>query len=228
MVGNVISPKQFHNGKEVRVDEDAQLVERLKAGQQIALKALYDKYLQRTYALSLRLAGDREIAEDITQEVFVQVWQKINHFRGDSKFSTWLRSVTSNVAISHMRKQKPWWRSWFGSDEQNQAALDGLETNDDYHNYDLSRSGLDKHISRLPEQARVVFVLFAIEGWRHEEISTELGIAVGSSKAQYHRAKALLKKQLIEDEQAAITTGDLAEQNVNAKQNAYRGAKNDI
>ncbi|MDC2889555.1 RNA polymerase sigma factor [Psychrosphaera algicola] len=208
MVGNVISPQQFQQVDVNRVDDDAQLVVLLKQGNQNALKQLYDKYINRTYALSLRLSGDREIAEDITQEVYVQVWQKIHNFRGDSKFSTWLQSVTSNVAISHMRKQKPWWRSWFGSDEQNQQALGAQEISDDYSDYDLSRSGLDKHIASLPEQARVVFVLFAIEGWRHEEISRELGIAVGSSKAQYHRAKQLLQNQLLaEDEQSQTREG---------------------
>ncbi|MDO6718143.1 RNA polymerase sigma factor [Psychrosphaera sp. 1_MG-2023] len=207
MVGNVISPQQFQQVDVNRVDDDAQLVVLLKQGNQNALKQLYDKYINRTYALSLRLSGDREIAEDITQEVYVQVWQKIHNFRGDSKFSTWLQSVTSNVAISHMRKQKPWWRSWFGSDEKNQQALDAQEISDDYSDYDLSRSGLDKHIASLPEQARVVFVLFAIEGWRHEEISKELGIAVGSSKAQYHRAKQLLQKQLLAEDEQSQTRG---------------------
>ncbi|MBU2882672.1 RNA polymerase sigma factor [Psychrosphaera sp. B3R10] len=202
-----MSPQQFQQVDVNRVDDDAQLVVLLKQGNQNALKQLYDKYINRTYALSLRLSGDREIAEDITQEVYVQVWQKIHNFRGDSKFSTWLQSVTSNVAISHMRKQKPWWRSWFGSDEQNQQALDAQEISDDYSDYDLSRSGLDKHIASLPEQARVVFVLFAIEGWRHEEISKELGIAVGSSKAQYHRAKQLLQKQLLAEDEQSQTRG---------------------
>lgn len=206
MTGKVISPEVFKGPNQQPPDEDIAWVERLKAGEQSALKLVYDKYLKRIYALCLRLAGEPEIAEDITQEVFVQVWQKIHNFRGDSKFSTWLHSVASNVAISHMRKQKPWWRSWFGSAEQNELALANIETNDDATNHDLSRSGLDKHIARLPEQARIVFVLFAIEGWRHEEIGKELGIAIGSSKAQYHRAKQLLQ-QALTDEQNLTTVG---------------------
>ena len=206
MTGNVITPGVFNKPQQGPPDEDLLWVERLKAGEQAALRLVYDKYLKRIYALCLRLSGEAEIAEDITQEVFVQVWQKIHNFRGDSKFSTWLHSVASNVAISHMRKQKPWWRSWFGSSEQNEVALANIETTDEASNFDLSRSGLDKHISRLPEQARVVFVLFAIEGWRHEEIGNELGIAVGSSKAQYHRAKQLLQ-QALNDEQNLTQVG---------------------
>jgi RNA polymerase sigma-70 factor (ECF subfamily) len=189
---NVIAPEQFqeHTNK---VEQDDLIVAQLKRGEQSALRKLYNIHGKRVYALSLRLSGDREIAEDITQEVFVQIWQKIHNFRGDSKFSTWLHSVASNVAISHMRKQKAWWRSWFGSDAQNEIELENLKTNDELTNYDLSRSGLDKHIAKLPEQAKIVFVLFAVEGWRHEEISKELNIAVGSSKSQYHRAKQLLQ-----------------------------------
>lgn len=194
MTGQVISPNAFQN-KTLSQDDDV-LVARLKRGEQSALKDIYQTHGKRVYALCVRLSGDAEIAEDITQEVFVQVWQKIHNFHGNSKFSTWLHSVASNIAIGYMRKQKSWWRSWFGSDEQNETALERLETTDDASDYDLSRSGLDQHIAQLPEQARIVFVLFAIEGWRHEEISKELNIAVGSSKAQYHRAKKLLQQSL--------------------------------
>jgi RNA polymerase sigma-70 factor (ECF subfamily) len=194
VTGQVISPNAFQN-KTLSQDDDV-LVARLKRGEQSALKDIYQTHGKRVYALCVRLSGDAEIAEDITQEVFVQVWQKIHNFHGNSKFSTWLHSVASNIAIGYMRKQKSWWRSWFGSDEQNETALERLETTDDASDYDLSRSGLDQHIAQLPEQARIVFVLFAIEGWRHEEISKELNIAVGSSKAQYHRAKKLLQQSL--------------------------------
>lgn len=198
MSANVISPDVFQGRNQQNSDD--LLVAQLKRGEQAALRDIYDLHGKRVYALCLRLSGDKEIAEDICQEVFVQVWQKIHNFRGDSKFSTWLHSVASNVAISHMRKQKSWWRSWFGSDEQNEAELEKIEINDEQTNHDLSRSGLDKHIASLPEQARIVFVLFAVEGWRHEEIGKKLNIAVGSSKAQYHRAKKLLQQALNNEE----------------------------
>lgn len=193
MTEHGIAPQRFDN-RQVHTDEDVQLVFQLKGGDQSALRKLYERHVNRVYALCFRLAGDREIAEDITQEVFVQVWQHIHNFKGESKFSTWLHSVASNVAISQMRKQKSWWRSWFGSDEQNDLALEQLEVTDEQTDHSLERSGLDKMIAQLPEQARIVFVLFAVEGWRHEEISKKLNIAVGSSKAQYHRAKKLLQQ----------------------------------
>lgn len=204
VTGQVIAPDAF---KQTGAKEDVleqQLIAALKAGQQSALKPLYDKYLKRVYALCLRLCGDPEIAEDICQEVFVQVWQKINNFRGDSKFSTWLYAVTSNLAVNHMRKQKRWWHSWFKNDDQTtgESIIDCLPSNDEQSDFAVWRNGLDKHILALPEQARIVFVLFAIEGWRHEEIAKELNIAVGSSKAQYHRAKKLLQATLVAEEKS--------------------------
>jgi RNA polymerase sigma-70 factor (ECF subfamily) len=205
LAGKVIAPEAFQSARQANTDEQQDLlwVEQLKQGQQQALRHVYDKYHKRIYALSYRLSADQEIAEDITQEVFVQVWQKIHNFRGESKFSTWLHSVASNIAISHMRKQKSWWRSWFGSDEQNDLALEQLETNDELTDHSLSRSGLDKHIGQLPEQARIVFVLFAVEGWRHEEIAKQLKIAVGSSKSQFHRAKQLLQQAIRQEQTMA-------------------------
>lgn len=191
MTGQIIAPQAFQQGQ--RNDDDLLLAMRVKNGDQLALRALYDKHVNRVYGLCVRLTGDVSLAEDVCQEVFVQVWQKIESFRGDSKFSTWLHSVTSNIAISHMRKQKPWWKVWFGSDEQNQLALEQIAIDDAQQDFALSRSGLDKHIAQLPEQARIVFVLYAIEGWRHEEIAKQLNIAVGTSKAQFHRARQLLQ-----------------------------------
>ena len=202
MTGNVIQPEAFKQHVN-NVDDEQSWIEQLKQGKQTALKPIYDKYGKRVYALCYRLSGDSEIAEDICQEVFVQVWKKINNFHGDSQFSTWLYSVTSFQAINYMRKQKRWWQSWFVDKDSvsGDAMIDAIPITDEQHDFSLSRSGLDKHITNLPEQARVVFVLFAIEGWRHEEISKELAIAVGSSKAQYHRAKKLLQQALLLEDQ---------------------------
>ncbi len=209
MTGQIIQPDAFKQHRSNTDDDEAGWITQLKAGKQTALKPLYDKYVKRVYALCFRLSGDAEIAEDICQEVFVQVWQKIGNFRGDSKFSTWLFSVTSHQAINHMRKQKRWWASWFvnndsnvGNDESGSvdSVINSIPTTDEQHDFSYSGNGLDKHILKLPKQSRIVFVLFAIEGWRHEEIGKELDIAVGSSKAQYHRARQLLQKSLSDEE----------------------------
>lgn len=161
------------------------LIDAVRAGDKQAYRKLYEKHLGRVYALCLRLSGDRSVAEEATQEVFIQLWRKIDNYGGQSRFSTWLHGVTSNVCISYMRKQKSWLQRLFSQD---QDELEALHAEPD-SNWDL-----DDYIRRLPHRARQVFVLHAIEGYRHEEIAGMLNMAVGSSKAQLHRAKQLLRE----------------------------------
>ena len=167
-------------------DNELRLIRQVKGGDRRAYQSLYNLYAARVYGICYRLLGEVSAAEDATQEVFIQVWNKIGTFAEQSKFSTWLYTVATNLAISQYRKRNTWWSRFVSSDEQ-EMPEQGIE---DVH----FEHGLDAKIQRLPEQARIVFVLFAIEGYRHEEIATKLGIAVGSSKAQYHRARQLLKE----------------------------------
>ncbi|WP_100657877.1 RNA polymerase sigma factor [Alteromonas flava] len=153
-------------------------------GSKEAYRKLYDAYVGRVYALCLRLTGERTMAEDATQEVFIQLWRKLENFNGQSKFSTWLHSVTSNITISYIRKQKGWWQRTFNIESSPVMESQAEQSVDEV--------SLDKYIVRLPERARHVFVLHALEGYRHEEIADMLDMAVGSSKAQFHRAKQLL------------------------------------
>lgn len=173
-------------------DSDAELVSRAQQGDQQAFYQLYDLHHRRVYALCWRMLADKDSAEDVCQEVFVQLWQKIGNFRGDSKFSTWLHSVATNTVLGHLRKQKNWLQRIF-SIEDNNIEETGAPMADD-----SGMSVLDQKIQGLPERARIVFVLFAVEGYRHEEIAKMLNMAVGSSKSQYHRAKSLLKESLSE------------------------------
>jgi len=164
---------------------DFDLVTLAGQGNRSAFKQLYLNHHQRIYALSLRLCGQPAQAEEITQECFILVWQKLPQFRGDSQFSTWLHSICVNQALSSIRKQKSFW-----------ARFIPLENDNEFPGTDEDYQGLDKLILRLPERARIVFVLCAIEGYQHEEIAELLGIAVGTSKTQYHRAKQLLQEML--------------------------------
>lgn len=166
-----------------------------KNGDRSAFNQLYQMHINKVYALCLRMLSNREQAEDVAQEVFVQVWLKLEKFRGDSKFSTWLHSVATNTVLTHIRKQKTWVQKVFSIEDQPAAAQE-LEAVGSEIQY---LSDLDKCILRLPEKARLVFVLFAVEGYRHEEIASMLSMAVGSSKSQYHRARRLLREWL-EDE----------------------------
>ena len=176
--------KQVSQSSEKQAEE-MQLIAAAKQQDVKAFKALYDQYLNMVYGLCLRLCADKSLAEDATQEVFIQLWRKIGNFDGNSQFSTWLHSVTSNVTISYIRKQRGWWQKMINIEQS--SAFEEVTYGC------LEDVQLEKYIYKLPERARWVFVLHALEGYRHEEIALTLGMAVGSSKAQFHRAKHLLQ-----------------------------------
>lgn len=167
-----------------------QLIKLTQARDKDAFKALYNLHIRRVYGLCLRLCSDKSQAEDAAQEVFLQVWQKISHFKGDSQFSTWLHSVAANVTISYIRKQKGWWQKMMNIEASNIHELTSESS--------IADTDFEKWIMRLPERARWVFVLHAIEGYRHEQVADMLGIAEGTSKAQFHRAKHLIQEWINE------------------------------
>lgn len=176
--------------------QEHEWITQAKHGSGQAFHQLYEKYHKQIYALCWRMLADKDSAEDVCQEVFVVLWQKIENFRGESKFSTWLHSVATNVVLGHLRKNKTWIQRILSVEDQGHSAKEEtVELADD-----STLNELDKLIAKLPERARLVFVLFAVEGYRHEEIATMLKMAVGSSKSQYHRAKSLLKQWLVEAE----------------------------
>ncbi|MDN5369430.1 MAG: polymerase sigma-70 factor, subfamily [Shewanella sp.] len=172
------------------VDEtERQLIQRARLGDKMAFAEIYRLHHQRVYALCLRLAGQSSLAEEITQDCFIRLWEKLDQFRGDSKFSTWLHSLSVNQALTSLKKHRSFWARFLPlSDSSAETCSDGTEIPD--------TSLLDKKIMQLPERARIVFVLFAIEGYSHEEIAALMHTTAGTSKAQYHRAKALLKEML--------------------------------
>ncbi|TMP40083.1 RNA polymerase sigma factor [Pseudoalteromonas rubra] len=177
----IINAKEAFNQDKIEA-----LVLRAQQGEQVAFEQLYQQCYRRVYGLCLRLLADQAHAEDATQEVFVQLWHKIAQFQGQSKFTTWLHSVTSNVAISYLRKQKNWLQKVVSLEDSGMEQTELAQCD--------SLNGLDKLVLRLPERARLVFVLHAVEGYRHEEVAGMLNMAVGSSKSQFHRARKLLQE----------------------------------
>lgn len=167
------------------VDEKL-LVERAQDNDYRAYEQLYKMHVGRVFALCVRLCKDRDMAEDLTQDAFVQAWRKLSTFRGDSAFGSWLYRIATNTALSYLRKHKPFLNS-LDIDDVPESGY--RETNDE-------QIGLERAIADLPDGARAVFVLYSIEGYTHQEISKQLGIAQGSSKAQLHRARQLLKNRL--------------------------------
>lgn len=175
-------------------DPDVKLAQQAGQGDLNAFRKIYDRHHRRVYGLVIRLAGDFDTANDVTQEVFIQLWQHLSSFRAESKFSTWLHTVATRVAITELRKQnRRLQQLQLAGDEQ--ANLEQQLVHSDCP--DLGR--LDGLIQRLPLQMRWVFVLHCLEGMRHEDVAEELGIAVGTSKAQVHRARTLLEEWLSDD-----------------------------
>ena len=142
----------------------------------------------RVHALARRMAG-HERASELTQDVFVRAWQKLHTFRGEARFSTWLHRLAVNLILSK-RASFATERARFLGDDQ---VLERIETRPGgrEHSKDLENA-----ITRLPEGARMVFVLHDVEGYRHEEIATMLGVTTGTTKAQLHRARMLLRGHL--------------------------------
>lgn len=150
---------------------------------------LYRQNVGRVHALCLRMARDRSEAEELTQETFVRVWERLGSFRGDSAFSTWLHRVTVNVVIAELRRRGRWReRLAAREDDEVGAAKPGFSEGGDL---DLERA-----IAGLSPQARLVFLLHDVEGYKHGEIAELTGLAVGTSKAHLHRARLLLREGL--------------------------------
>ena len=162
-------------------------IQQAKNGDQKSFYLIYHHFKGRVFAVCLRLLADRAQAEDACQEAFVRVWQQLPGFRGDSAFSTWLHTIASRSAVDLFRKNKV-----------SRLNLD-VEVPDIPFEQDHADPQLEQAILRLPDQARAVFVLFALEGYQHQEIAAMLGIAEGTSKAQYFRARQLLQEWLADE-----------------------------
>ena len=170
-------------------NEDA-WIRRAQRSDARAFEALYRLHVGKVYGLCLRMTGNVSEAEDCTQEAFIQAWNKMMKFRGDSAFSTWLHRIAVNTVLGRIRKSK---REQDRVQAVNDVYTTRLDTGDSGELRDLAEA-----VDRLPERARHVFVLHAVYGYSHDEAAAMLGIATGTSKAQLHRARRLLAQQLEE------------------------------
>ena len=168
------------------------LVRSAGRGDAIAFEALYRRHNGRVHGVILRLVGGHAgRAEDLTQEAFVRAWQALPSYRFESAFSTWLHRLAVNTALMELRSRRS--RPQASDDED---ALDNIGTPDSAGHVTALTMDLERAVATLPPRARAVLVLHDVEGWKHEEIAAELGMAVGSSKAQLHRARGLLRTRL--------------------------------
>ncbi|MBI4427785.1 MAG: RNA polymerase sigma factor [Ignavibacteriales bacterium] len=155
-------------------------------GDKKAFEQLYHEHVGRVYAVCVRILAESRLAEELTQDVFVRAWQMLPSFRGEAAFSSWLHRLAVNVVLVYFRTER--------RRKARVTAVDDLTSVDrgDHGEPPGGRLDLDKAIAGLPPQARAIFVLHDIDGYKHEEIAEQLGLAVGTSKAQLHRARKLL------------------------------------
>lgn len=167
------------------VDE---LVRRARDGDGVAFDRLYERHVDRVHATCLRLTADRREAEELTQDVFVRVWRNLESFRGESRFSTWLYRVAVNVVLDARRKR--------GRMHDRTTELKGVDLPIPGDPEPENRVALERAIARLPERARTAIVLYAIEGYRYEEVAELMDVAVGTVKSHIHRARTRLLEEV--------------------------------
>ncbi|HYE14763.1 MAG TPA: RNA polymerase sigma factor [Pyrinomonadaceae bacterium] len=173
---------------------DYELAQAAAAGDSKAFEELYARHSRRVYSLCLRMMANTAEAEDLTQEVFIQLHRKIGSFRGESAFTTWLHRMTVNQVLMHFRKRGVRMEQTTDDGETPVQVVSGTENPN--HMPVVDRIALDKAIGKLPPGYRSVFVLHDVEGHEHEEISRILGCSVGTSKSQLHKARMKLRQLL--------------------------------
>ncbi len=175
-------------------------IERLRAGDPTAFATIYNLHKRRVFNLCLRISGNRAVAEELTQEAFLNVFRKVHTFRGEAAFSTWLHRIAANCALMYVREQKS---------RIVETPLQEFEETEDGHQREtvgrpdatlshcLDRVELEHAIDQLPPGYRLVLVLHDIEGYEHSEIAELLGCSVGNTKSQLHKARLKLRKVLM-------------------------------
>jgi RNA polymerase sigma-70 factor, ECF subfamily len=173
------------------VDPDAQLA---ATGDMEAFEQIYRRYHHRVYALCLRMIRNGTQAEDLAQEVFIQLFRKIHTFRGDSSFATWLHRLTVNQVLMHFRK--PNIKSEHTTEDGEVPIRIARGTEDPGKMSLIDRIALDEAIGQLAPGYRIVLILHDVEGYEHEQIGQMLGCAAGTSKSQLHKARMKVRKLL--------------------------------
>lgn len=186
-------------------DGERLLVRRASSGDESAFEQLYHAHASRVFALCLRMSGSRHRAVELTQDVFVHVWQRLGSWRGDSALSSWIYRLTVNLVLSNVRSEQrrqkhesaengmdDGWAHGSSRPERSEGSDVGVVRPPSIH----EAIDLERAIAGLPNGARTVFVLHDIEGYQHDEIAKMTGTAEGTCRAQLHRARKLLMEAL--------------------------------
>jgi RNA polymerase sigma-70 factor (ECF subfamily) len=180
------------------VEFSVHAIEEAKGGDPRAFEALYREYSGRVYSLCLRKTNDVGDAEDLTQEVFLQVYRKVNSLRDEVAFKSWLFRVTMNIILMHFRKRRHWASSLYFLDNETSPILDVSKTLICPACEPAERIALARAIGGLPKCRRTVLVLHDIEGMSHREIAESLGVSLNTAKSNLCRARRQLRGILLD------------------------------
>ena len=173
---------------------DFTLAQSAAKGNMVAFEELYQRHHRRVYSICLRMLQNASEAEDLTQDVFIQLYRKIGSFRGDSAFTTWLHRMTVNQVLMHFRKRTVKFEKTTEEGETPVQIVNG--TANPFKMPIVDKIALENAIEQLPKGYKNVFVLHDVEGFEHEEVARILGCSVGTSKSQLHKARLKLRKLL--------------------------------
>jgi RNA polymerase sigma-70 factor (ECF subfamily) len=176
-------------------ETDYALAQKSSQGDMVAFEELYQRHNRRVYSLCLRMTSNVSEAEDLAQEVFIQLFRKIGSFRGESAFTTWLHRLTVNQVLMHFRKRGV--KLEHTSEEGDFTNVVDTPLQSTRRISMVDRLALEKAIAELPPGYRTVFTLHDIEGYEHEEIAGMLGVSIGTSKSQLHKARMRLRELLM-------------------------------
>ncbi len=177
----------------VKRDDEHQLVAQAQAGDRAAFSVLVNRHQHRVFTLAMRLAGDYDLAADISQEALVRAWRGIKGFRGDARFSSWLYRITVNVAWTSLDRRRRTRHSPLEVVHNLAAPSTSFDSPELALEAASLRGRLRRALLRLPPRSRVVVVLSDVHGWSHAQIADALGISVSASKVRLHRARKRLR-----------------------------------
>ncbi len=179
---------------DVSTAKDIDLAKTAGHGNMAAFEELYKRHHRRVYSVCLRMLQNTSEAEDLTQDVFIQLYRKIGSFRGDSAFTTWLHRMTVNQVLMHFRKRTVKYEK---TTEEGETPVQVVSGSTNPHRMQIvDKIALESAIEQLPDGYKNVFVLHDVEGFEHEEVARILGCSVGTSKSQLHKARLKLQKLL--------------------------------
>jgi RNA polymerase sigma-70 factor (ECF subfamily) len=179
---------------------EAEAIRLAREGDAAAFERLYRLHSRRVFTLCVRMLEDLAEAEDLTQETFLKVFRRIQTFRGESAFSTWLHRITVNVVLMHIRKKTVAQTPLEERTEETRAHRLELGGPDPYLNGTIERLTLHRAIDQLPRGFKTEFVLYDIEGYEHREIADMRGCSTGTSKSQLHKSRLRLRELLQKDQ----------------------------